>query len=463
MNKLKTWFWLGIAISVLPGLTSCSPKKTSPKASGPPIPAGPLMRDDIAFQFAIYYLPVPTKDPIVTLDALLAQKFSQVKKVTQLEPGRPGIFLVPEVITNVPVRYSAPSMESLRYFGRGLSRDQALALQQSQHALLLNFGYTKEHRWDGMRLALQLTSALAQQSGALIWDEETREVFTPDVWRTNRLEVWETDAPDIARHTTTHAYRDEDKNRARAITLGMIKFGLPDIVVEDYLWSNSPNIGNLINGFGQIIAEGAPVPRTGEFDLDVRAIKNSRVRDGLLFNVKANATGRAMLALQEGRKDEGDPTNRLVEISFDRYNDRDLHGRQDQLLTTMFGREESVIGARRDDEELQAASRRAREKLPGLRERFNKGQPPGEHLLIKASFRTSNGGKEYMWVEVFAWSGERITGLLRDEPMYVPGLHGGQTVTVSEKDVFDYARFLPDGTKEGDETSEILKRREGIR
>jgi uncharacterized protein YegJ (DUF2314 family) len=129
----------------------------------------------------------------------------------------------------------------------------------------------------------------------------------------------------------------------------------------------------------------------------------------------------------------------------------------------VFGREENVVGARRDDEELLAASERARAKLPGLHEHFSRGLTPGEHLMVKAPFRTANGGKEYMWVEALAWNGDQITGLLRDEPMYVPNLHGGQTVTVSENEVFDYARFFPDGTKEGDETSEILKRREGIK
>ena len=86
------------------------------------------------------------------------------------------------------------------------------------------------------------------------------------------------------------------------------------------------------------------------------------------------------------------------------------------------------------DEELLEASRRARANLPALREAFNAGLAPGEFIQVKVPFKTPDGGKEWMWVEVTSWSGDKIRGLLRNEPFHIPNLHGGQTVDVSEED-----------------------------
>lgn len=78
--------------------------------------------------------------------------------------------------------------------------------------------------------------------------------------------------------------------------------------------------------------------------------------------------------------------------------------------------------------------------------------------MVKAPFTTLAGGREWMWVEVSAWNANgQISGLLRNEPEDVPGLHGGQTVNVHQRDVFDYLRVRTDGVTEGNETSQIIE------
>jgi uncharacterized protein YegJ (DUF2314 family) len=82
---------------------------------------------------------------------------------------------------------------------------------------------------------------------------------------------------------------------------------------------------------------------------------------------------------------------------------------------------------------------------------------PGEFIQVKSPFDTPDGGREWMWVEVTSWTGDKIKGLLSNEPFNIPDLHAGQVVEVSEADVFDYIRRLPDGTQEGNETSKVMK------
>ncbi len=84
-----------------------------------------------------------------------------------------------------------------------------------------------------------------------------------------------------------------------------------------------------------------------------------------------------------------------------------------------------------------------------------------ERLLLKAPFATSSGGRVWMWVEVVSWKGDRVEGILQNDPYYVPGLKAGSRVAFSEADVVDFLHTLPDGTEEGNETGKILMRRDG--
>jgi uncharacterized protein YegJ (DUF2314 family) len=123
-----------------------------------------------------------------------------------------------------------------------------------------------------------------------------------------------------------------------------------------------------------------------------------------------------------------------------------------------WGAEKDEITHVEHDDKVLAASRKARESLPALRAAFQAGLEPGEMLLVKAPFPIPDGGREWMWVEVTAWKGDAIRGVLRNEPTYIPDLQAGQEVEVSEKDVLDYKRKLPDGrVVEGDVTAAAIK------
>ncbi|MHB1075881.1 DUF2314 domain-containing protein [Thiobacillus sp.] len=259
---------------------------------------------------------------------------------------------------------------------------------------------------------------------------------------------------------TPHLHAYNDGEYVRAISLGMAKFGLPDVVIENFSWSLNRNMGHLINAFGQSMAEGRQIASAGEYELNFRAIKDRAVRDDYVKSLKPNGTAVAHLTLMQGLPEEGDPQNRLIEIAFEKYPGVDVHAQQDAMISSLFGWEETIKRIRHN-EALNAASKRAKARLPALRKAFANGLAPGEYIQVKAPFDTPDNSKEWMWVEITEWNGARIKGLLKNEPVATPGLHGGQIVQVREKDVFDYIRHYPNGKEEGNETSTIIFKMQG--
>jgi uncharacterized protein YegJ (DUF2314 family) len=61
-----------------------------------------------------------------------------------------------------------------------------------------------------------------------------------------------------------------------------------------------------------------------------------------------------------------------------------------------------------------------------------------------------------MWIEVIGW-GETIKGILQNEPFNVPNLRAGAEVHVTQDKIFDYIRYYPDGTSEGNETGKLIQ------
>jgi uncharacterized protein YegJ (DUF2314 family) len=430
---------------------------------GEPVTAGsPVTDGPIHFQLAIYYPTRPATDPMASLRSHLAKLGGNPKLVS----SAPSPASVTEAVvlarlntTTVQKEYRPPAMDQLLRFGRGLSREQAEALQRTEQALILDFAHPAPQARTALSRAMEVALQVARDSNGLLWDEETREVFTPDEWQKRRIDSWANGIPDVSKHTVIHAYRSE--NLVRAITLGMAKFGLPDVVVSDFSWSENRPMGNLVNLFSQAMTEGALIPRTGQFDLDLRTLKHAAVRDPQLKDLKANATAVAKLSLVNGKWESGDPQNRLFEIRFDRYQGPDRYAQQVAMLSACFGAEQDSVTRLKHNDELLAASKAANSQLPRLRDAFNKGLQPGEYILVKAPFTTSAGGNEWMWVEVARWNGDAIEGLLKNEPVDVPKLHGGQMVKVSQAKIFDYMRRHPDGREEGNETSKIIERMQG--
>jgi len=457
----RTTLLLILSLSV----TSCSRQpQSTPAPREQRLPARPAMAEVIQFEYAVYLTPghLLAAQALQRCNRLVRTRYKGLTpadkipdQAAQIHDSLVSIRWEAEVQKNYP----PPTIQSLQYRGEGLSAGQGRLLQRSRDAIVLHFAHRKEHVWSSLRAATELMEELARETGGFIWDEETRQVFTPEEWHKKRLADWKGTAPELATQFPIDFYPNGEY--ARAVTLGMAKFGLPDLVVEEFPQSSSDQVQSLINIFAQHLAEGADLPATGKFKIDIRALKDDGLRATELKSLKEHALGTACVVLKPAKADDGDPKNRLLELSAELYSGPDPQAKQEHLFYSLFGSEDVVHNVEHTPELLEE-SRRERAKLPSLHKAFAAGLQPGEYIDVKAPFPKSDRGNEWMWVEVTSWKARTIMGTLQNDPVYVQNLHGGQVVKVSEDDVFDYLRIYPDKHTEGNTTAKILERMESL-
>jgi uncharacterized protein YegJ (DUF2314 family) len=427
--------------------------ETAPNSAGAIAPVG-----TIEITYALHFAPAPRGEVAKQAQELLRSKYPALVRLGSREEtaNRPAVYVA--VLDMKAKHIDPPSLETLRYSGRGVTKSQAEAMQKSTIAVGLTFRYRASEAIAAIAQANAMTHDLALLTAGLIWDVETRELFAPQAWAERRLSPPDHGFPNVRDHITIHAYQSGEY--IRAITLGMRKFGLPDLVVNQFPWSMNNQMGNTINLFAQSLVEGS-TPPLGAYDFDVSKVRHDGARaaySSLLDGAKPVAS----LTLVKAVAEEGDPDNRLVEIRFDRYAGTTVHEKRQKFVSAFYGSSDSITPVKHDDA-IRAASERARKHLPALRTAFNAGLEPGERILVKAPFGRPDGGNEFMWVEVSSWKGEDIVGLLDNEPYYIPTLHAGSTVKVSEREVFDYLRYKADGTAEGNDTGKEIEKAQGHR
>ena len=439
---------LGLAAAVLDAAAA------EPAAA--PVARGPQVAERISLEFAIYYPGPPAVDPIAALRQRVAGAAMPrlVERVSETDKGAQ----VSGIRVEKAARdYAPPSVDMIERFGHGFTPAQADALTHAGEALRIDFAHAGKDRMSALRSAQILVEQVARDTHGIVWDDETREAFTPDAWHERRVLGWDGDVPDVAKHTVIHIY--DAGGGYRCVTLGMAKFGEPDVVIEDVVASDARDAGDVINLLGQALVEGATADAQGQLTLRLQQSRHAAVNKRQGEGLKANAQRVARLLLVPGVREEGDADNRLVRIAFDRYDGPDEHAREAALIASLYGGEDGVTQVRHDAR-LLAARDAARARLPQLRELFNRGLAPGEYIDVKAPFDTDGGGREWMWVEVRAWKGDRIEGTLQNTPDDVKRLRLGQDVVVSQADLFDYLFHHADGRDEGNTTGAIIQEAE---
>ncbi len=385
----------------------------------------------------------------------IAKQFKGFELVDDLPDTVSSPYVSIAVETDFQDFIPVPDIRQISYFGRGLSKDQAESIQQTKQAAIIDVAYPESMSFEKLQAVSKALLKVATDHTGAIYDSETREIFESSAWKEYRVDSWEEGIPNVDKHTVIHAYQNDDGG-IRAISLGMAKFKQPDVVINNFSWSQNTQMGNLINLIVQSLVEGSKLTDKDVLKLDVDSLADTQFKRTLLPTFKENAERQLAILFSEATWEEGDPLNKLIEVDFQQLQGDSLSEQQNNLVSMLFGFTDEVVYIKQN-ELIGEASDRAKQKLPSLSEDFNAGLEPGEYIMVKAPFETTDDGIEWMWVEVMAWKGQEITGLLMNEPRSVPSLRAGAEVVVSQDDIFDYIRTYADGTEEGNETGELIR------
>ena len=428
----------------------------TPAAPAPaqPIPAGSLLQKSFRMEVSILHAPLPQTPPKAALARLL-RKTEPLQLVDSLPADTPAVPVV--FLDSHPSAAPWPMDEGeLAQFGRGLSDTDKQGHRGCKAITVLTFAGPGRAALSTYQRSLVLIAELAKETGGIVWDSETRELFSQAAWRKRSQDLTPNGLPSVMSQIKVDSYRKGQ--RRRRVTLGMRKFALPDVAINEGVVSYI-GMNRVIELVSQRFIEGSFPSAPGRFPVAIDDVIHPGARKALASARGPGAKGRTELNLAIGKSERGDPENSLVEIVFPGADQTPLE-RQGEMLRQLFG-DLDRTGTLVHDEELAAASARAKQTVLQYKPRYAEARPlSGERLAVMVPFEMSSGRHEYMWVEVLRWEGSSIHGVLANQPRDVPMLKAGARVNIQEDAIFDYMLQKPDGSTEGNLTASIIQRQQ---
>lgn len=415
-----------------------------------------LIKSPEALGYTFFLVPPtdPTEEQVNDLLAAAAIRLPGFKVVRSMADGEPKATLLVERVRPGSEFYFLPSRDSLNYFARGLTDAQKDGIDGKRDLIALFFGYENSGSYRTYKDALTFTHEAAMGLSAYIYDETSRQVFTPESWKAERIETWEESGPSYPWHFATHAYQNGEYYRV--VTLGLSKFGLPELAINDLKPADSDAGGNLINLVATILGQGRRPDASGRLAIAMDDIVNSAQREHMHSLAFENAKRRSTVRLEKTVAQEGDADAEQLAIVFSAGGD-DRYQAQTTVFDELFGWKDDLYNVTHEAE-LLAASERAKKRIAELSKTFAEELVAGHTLLVKGPFATDEGGTEWMWIAVTGWKDGTITGVLANKPYNIKALQEGAIVSFPEEDAFDYLLRRVDGTEEGNETSAIIQK-----
>jgi hypothetical protein len=306
------------------------------------------------------------------------------------------------------------------------------------------------------RTGFAATAAIAQQLGALVYDEEVRRIETAAQF-TARAITAPLGAPAFrVDHVALQLYTQDDGS-ARLLTLGMRRFGAPDLELRGASMHAARRLAALVNALAARVA-------AGESDLPFPVAPQAL---GRAPGASADAGATARVDVIVPPHTAGDPDNEIASL-VPEARGPDLRRSFDALAETLYGPLDRVVDEARDPR-LAEIARRARAKLPQVLARWKRDEKLGTQLLVKLPFpyeapegtaaRDAGPPLEWMWIRVTSFDESSVAGQLANAPAYATGLAMGSSVRGKRADVADWLVKLPDGGVEGGESVRVLEGR----
>jgi uncharacterized protein YegJ (DUF2314 family) len=350
-----------------------------------------------------------------------------------------------------------PPKDTYDTFAPGLSPSERESIERKALAVIVRTHGDPTVDQLPARAAFAVTSLLADELDGFVYDEAGRRIMTARDASSLVMRGAPSSPPFDRKQIVVQLYRQED-GTARLVTLGMSRFGSPDLSIRGASMASGPLLAEVINAAAsQVVSGKTTSPLTIGLD-DVARVVGKKPAD---LSNNPSAARSVALDVVRSERDEGDPDNEVAELVPPGGAAREAW---EIVVAGLFGVPSSV-GTSPDDKELADVAKKARRDLPTAIKRFEAGE--GE-LFVKGPFaipedaRVDGGpSTELLWVAVASCDAERCTGTLSNDPTYATNIALGKTTTVRRADVADWVLLRKDGSSVGGESIKVLKARTG--
>lgn len=287
------------------------------------------------------------------------------------------------------------------------------------------------------RALFAVTSVLADKLDGLVWDETTRRLESAAQAKMRTIRTPLTASAFNPRAIVIQFYRQPDSS-ARLVTLGMSRFGSPDLSLRGCSMAAGAMLVDALNMLAASIVDG---------------------QDALPLVAKGKSES-VSFEVADAERVQGDPDDFVEILPVGGAKGESAREAWDVVVTKLFGESAHAVEAK-FGKELEAAGAKARKELPAVLARFAAGE--GE-LFVWGPFvippdERADGGPEdeWLWVKVSSCDETLCTGSLSNRPMYATNIASGRTTSMPRAKIADWQLRFPDGGIAGGETTKMLQ------
>lgn len=268
-----------------------------------PYPAGPLVAQGVSTSVMLFHVQPPREDVARALGDLVRRRFPELEPVA----GGGGRARGPRLSSGA-VDVQPPDRESVRTGSRDVTPADQESVRRCRSAFTIGVVSGPDGWLRSLRRIERLVHELAGRTGALIWDPQTRELFTASSFARRRLAAWSGDRPLVRGHLSLRSSPAGEP--VRSTTRGMASFGLPDVLVAGVPEALATRAESLLITAADALVASPRLERTGELRLEPWASRDPAVR-----RLITDARGRRpiVLRIRVGERTRVD-RNRLLEI-----------------------------------------------------------------------------------------------------------------------------------------------------
>lgn len=345
--------------------------------------------------------------------------------------------------------FAVPDQAFIDAYGAGVERPGEL--QESQSVILVWFSSPRDQALATLVTAHSAFANAAKSADGWVEDLDTQTLYGQATWAAKQP------AGPLTDWFVVENSQPSASEPPRLVTRGLRRFGDRDLVMDHVPAESAGDAAHVLNAVAITLHAAGAVPSS----LDI-----------------ASADARGTASLLETPALDGDPEAPLLSVQFkgQMFADTTLGAPEPAVTETV----EPLAAAPATSPPppavaipmVQAPSsvaapppRSLAEAQGAMRARLNTavrsavtaGLPPGEAIAVSVPFPSSDGGREYLWVELQRWEGSILGGVVVTQPSTTRSVQKGQSVTVEQAQVFDYVWKHADGSREGNTTAPFLQ------